>query len=110
MVDKMINVYFRTVDENCDTGYFGYASAKDGVDLFWLIDEFIDPNIVQICKANGGAGFVTKTKVDKESGYRCFKRKSEFSNGAYDALRSEKWFTPQIVGSNIIVPWSKKRG
>ena len=98
----MINVYFRTVDENGETGYFGYASAKDGVDLFWLIDEFIDPNIVQICKANGGAGFVTKTKVDKESGYRCFKRKSEFSNGAYDVLRSEKWFTPQIVGSTLL--------
>lgn len=107
----MINVYFRTIDENGDTGYFGYASAKNGEDLFWLIDEFIDPHQVQIRNDNGGAGFLTKTKSYKNTSYRSLKNKAEFSGGSWDVAMSQaKWIKPEILGSNIIVPWSKKRG
>lgn len=109
----MINVYFRTVDENGETGYFGYASAKDGVDLFWLIDEFIDPHQVQICRANGREAFMTKTKIydDGDGNVRWFKGKAEYSESlGYAVMDTENWFYPEIIGYEMLVKRSKKRG
>lgn len=105
----MINVFFRTVDEHGDTEYFGYASAKNSNDLFWLIDQFVDPHSVQICKAKD-AGFCTKTKIDHECGARFLRKKAEYSNGIYDAILGAKWVSPIVARNEIIVPWSKKSG
>jgi len=56
----MIAYFFRTIDEDGDTtGYMGFAMAHDREGLFWAIDEFCDPNMVEIKNAYK-AGFCWK--------------------------------------------------
>lgn len=51
----MTAYYFRQVDnEGVPTGYMGMAVGQDKVDLFWLIDEYLDPYSVEIKTAKRG--------------------------------------------------------
>jgi hypothetical protein len=45
----MISVLFRLMDvEGEPSGVFGLASAPNKERLFWVIDEFCDPNMVEL--------------------------------------------------------------
>ena len=52
----MIAYYYRAIcaDDELPTGWFGVAFAHNKKELFWLIDEPIDPFLVEIKTAHCG--------------------------------------------------------
>lgn len=106
----MITVFFRvTCGDLCPKNYVGLAAAKNGADLFWLIDEFIDPYSVEIAKASK-AGVFFETKINEESGLTYPRRKRSETSASFlnAACGSLDWYKPEIVGYEIIIPWMKR--
>ena len=60
-------VWFRVIgiDEVVPTGHIGFAMGRDEVELFWAIDEFVDPYSVEIQKAKV-AGFCFKAEESED--------------------------------------------
>jgi len=50
----MIAYNFRQMDDGKPTGYIGMVCGQNKRDLFWLIDEYLDPYSVQIKTAHRG--------------------------------------------------------
>ena len=70
----MIAYYFRVINDGKPNGYVGLAVAHDKKDLYWKIDEWCDPDCVQI-------------KVAKRGGY-CLKQTTHLN---YKEIEISEW-------------------
>jgi len=61
----MIAYYFRVINDGKPNGYVGLAVAHDKKDLYWKIDEWCDPNRVQIKVAKRGGYCLKQTTQEK---------------------------------------------
>lgn len=52
----MTAYYFRVMENNKPNGWIGFAMAPNMKELFWVIDEFVDPYAVEIQTAKS-AGY-----------------------------------------------------
>ena len=59
-------VWFRVIDaDGIPTGHIGFAMGRVEVELFWAIDEFVDPYSVEVKRAKV-AGFCFKAEENEE--------------------------------------------
>tara|TARA_R110000868_G_scaffold272773_2_gene532009 strand:+ start:2298 stop:2573 length:276 start_codon:yes stop_codon:yes gene_type:complete len=84
----MMAYYFRAMNEDGPTGWVGFVMCRTKKELFWGIDEFIDPYSVQIKKAHG-AGYCRLLVEDEDA------IKYEASGDEYFVTSDEEgWITP----------------
>lgn len=59
-------VWFRVIGQDGQpTGHVGFASGRDMVELFWAVDEYVDPYAVEV-KPASMAGFCVKYVQEDE--------------------------------------------
>jgi hypothetical protein len=52
----MISIVFRVVDENGEpTGWYGLAANRNWEEVFWDIDEHVDPYMVEVHPIRGAS-------------------------------------------------------
>jgi hypothetical protein len=99
--------------------YMGMATADNMVDLFWLLDQFGDPNQFQIKKLNDGQGAVCfqaqykdiSEEMDNPKGTdfsmtpKPFNKKQpavELDEGSSESVdEDDGWFTPNWSEYNV---------
>ena len=91
----MIAYYFRVAEEKEPDGWIGLVVGQNMEDIFWGIDEYIDPYQVEIKTAHRG-GYCRFIDKDEYGNYECDQSKSEFSQD--EPLFDEKgWRTPKWI-------------
>lgn len=53
---------FRIVQEDNTISHHGMVSANSNHDLFWMIDQFVDPHAVEVKKITGLTGFCFRSQ------------------------------------------------
>jgi len=84
----MIAYYFRQIENGKPTGWIGFVVAPDLKNLFWMVDEFLDPYSVEIKTANSG-GYCKFWDVDREES-------SNYENSEFQPYPDESgWRKPK---------------
>ena len=94
----MIAYYFRVMTDGQPNGYMGLVFAQNKSDLFWQIDEFVDPYAVEVQKAYIGGYCKLLTKISEED---IKTSKHEYSERE-PFFEEEKWKTMNWDG---VLPW-----
>ena len=92
----MIAYYFRSLDNESHkpTGWIGMALAQNKTELFWTIDEFIDPYSVEIKTATRGGYCKFIQAADNESvDHETSEREPLISE---DGWRAPNWDIAQV--------------
>ncbi len=103
----MIGVFFRIRNNVMyPNDWIGFAFAQNGADLYWQIEEFCDPNDVELKEADK-CGVIFKTKVCMS--YEIPKIKScKVSDWLAVAANGDGWFKPEIDNYKIVLPRAKR--
>lgn len=85
----MIAYYFRFIDENKQpTGWVGFAVADNMMELFWEIDQYENPHLVEVQKARS---FSWCAKFNPRS----LQYKKHEVTEKCDALDPDAWHKPR---------------
>ena len=85
----MIAYYFRVMEENLTNGWIGLVVGANMEDIFWAIDEFVDPYSVEIMPARKGGYCKFYDEQDE-----CVITKTEFSEDE-PFVRDRGWKIPK---------------
>ena len=89
----MTAYYFRVIEDGKPNGWVGFVMAYDMHQLFWTIDEFVDPYAVEIQTAKV-AGYCYHQKVDGDdvtnTGYEFSQQEPFWDEGKW---RKPLWVT-----------------
>jgi hypothetical protein len=102
---------FRIVQEDNTISHHGMVTANSNYDLFWMIDQFVDPYAVEVKKITGLTGFCSRTQelidddgdmttpIPHEEGAD-LEFAEEFTNtiSESDGWYRAKWTIKQIIG------------
>ena len=78
----MTAYYFRVVEDKKPNGWVGFVVAPTLQHLFWAIDEFVDPYVVEIQTAKF-AGYCYHMKIDSD----------DVINSEHQTSQSEPFFS-----------------
>lgn len=105
----MITYWFRFIDEDREpSGYVGLAIGRNIAEVFLSIDEYGDPNMVQIKRAHLG-GFCLKRPSLKEEDVAIIDDDSEFEKSDYlPHWEDSGWSDPPWVKHHWPIIWYLK--
>ena len=86
--------YFRVIDDNGKpTGHVGMVAGVNWSDIFWTIDEFVDPYSVEVKRATAGGFCYYLDESDEED-----IQSREYEFGIQTPFPSDKgWKKPEWV-------------
>lgn len=97
----MIAYYFRVVSKGEPTGWYGKVFAENRQQLFWVIDEFVDPYSVEI-KAVKFGGYCLKIEyfAGEDGDLEIEEKEFEFSDH-YEMYETINWKKPNWEGCGL---------
>ena len=84
-------------------GYMGLVFAQNKSDLFWQIDEFVDPYAVEVQKAYIGGYCKLLTKISEEDIKTGAQLGQAKSNLSVEELTRAKFFLSKLVDIGLLV-------
>ena len=86
-------------DDGNPTGHTGLAVGQNQDDIYWQIDEFGDPNIVEILPAKLGGMCWKDTKIPEGEDEGFDREEYEISEMAPDPFEDKGWKKPKWAKS-----------